>query len=134
MYSDKDDLTAGFPHSEIHGSKLAHSSPRLIAACHVLHRLCAPRHPPDALKTLDYSHYHCPPRSAEAIRPGNDNVEIRQSFNLPDHASFYWSENLWVEACADLACNKAIADPALLNRRRWRERHDNLTAGCAGIG
>ena len=39
----------GFPHSEIAGSKLAHSSPTLIAACHVLHRLCMPRHSPNAL-------------------------------------------------------------------------------------
>jgi hypothetical protein len=31
------------------GSTLARNSPRLIAACHVLHRLLAPRHPPDAL-------------------------------------------------------------------------------------
>jgi hypothetical protein len=31
------------------GSKLAHSSPTLIAACHVLHRLYAPRHPRIAL-------------------------------------------------------------------------------------
>ena len=28
---------------------VAHTSPGLIAACHVLHRLCMPRHPPDAL-------------------------------------------------------------------------------------
>ena len=39
----------GFPHSEIVGSKLAHSSPTLIAACHVLHRLYMPRHPRIAL-------------------------------------------------------------------------------------
>ena len=39
----------GFTHSEIAGSKLAHSSPTLIAACHVLHRLCMPRHSPNAL-------------------------------------------------------------------------------------
>ena len=39
----------GFPHSEIAGSKFAHNSPTLIAACHVLHRLCMPRHPPIAL-------------------------------------------------------------------------------------
>jgi hypothetical protein len=37
------------PHSEICGSKVAHTSPQLIAACHVLHRLCMPRHPPNAL-------------------------------------------------------------------------------------
>ena len=53
--------SCGFPHSEIHGSKRIRSSPRLIAAYHVLHRLLAPRHPPNALKTLDYSHYQYPP-------------------------------------------------------------------------
>ena len=42
----------GLPHSEIPGSKLVCSSPRLIAACHVLHRLLAPRHPPCALSSL----------------------------------------------------------------------------------
>src|SRR6201992_1167086 len=42
----------GFPHSEIPGSKLACSSPGLIAACYVLHRLLAPRHPPYALSSL----------------------------------------------------------------------------------
>ena len=40
---------AGLPHSEICGSKVAHTSPQLIAACHVLHRLCMPRHPRIAL-------------------------------------------------------------------------------------
>ena len=43
---------AGFPHSEIPGSKPACGSPGLIAACHVLHRLLAPRHPPYALSSL----------------------------------------------------------------------------------
>jgi hypothetical protein len=42
-------LPGGFPHSEIPGSKPARGSPGLFAACHVLHRLLAPRHPPDAL-------------------------------------------------------------------------------------
>ena len=40
------------PHSEIHGSKGARPSPRLFAACHVLHRLSVPRHPPNALTRL----------------------------------------------------------------------------------
>jgi hypothetical protein len=48
-------------HSEIHGSKLVRSSPWLIAAYHVLHRLLPPRHPPNALKSLDRSHYQCSP-------------------------------------------------------------------------
>src|SRR5215212_11158217 len=54
-------VEGGFPHSEILGSKLVRSSPRLIAAYHVLHRLSAPRHPPNALKALDRSHDRCPP-------------------------------------------------------------------------
>jgi hypothetical protein len=39
----------GLPHSEIQGSTIARISPWLFAACHVLHRLSVPRHPPDAL-------------------------------------------------------------------------------------
>ena len=45
-------MPAGFPHSEISGSKVACTSPKLIAACHVLLRLHAPRHPPCALSSL----------------------------------------------------------------------------------
>ena len=44
--------SAGFPHSEISGSMLMCSSPKLIAACHVLHRLLMPRHSPCALYSL----------------------------------------------------------------------------------
>ena len=40
------------PHSDIRGSPGARPSPRLFAACHVLHRLSVPRHPPDALHVL----------------------------------------------------------------------------------
>ena len=49
MYSDADTLSGGLPHSEIPGSTIARISPGLFAACHVLHRLSVPRHPPDAL-------------------------------------------------------------------------------------
>ena len=45
--------SGGFPHSEIPGSKRAPNSPGLIAECHVLHRLSVPRHPPNALLTLE---------------------------------------------------------------------------------
>ena len=44
--------TAGFPHSEICGSKAICASPQLIAACHVLLRLLMPRHSPCALVHL----------------------------------------------------------------------------------
>jgi hypothetical protein len=43
---------SGFPHSDTPGSKPACGSPRLFAACHVLHRLLAPRHSPYALSSL----------------------------------------------------------------------------------
>ena len=55
MYSAQKcpDITrSGFPHSDIPGSKLICSSPGLIAAYHVLHRLLVPRHPPYALCNL----------------------------------------------------------------------------------
>ena len=45
---------SGFPHSEICGSKLMCSSPQLIAACHVLHRLPVSRHSPCALSSLTF--------------------------------------------------------------------------------
>ncbi len=64
MDSVQDTLAGGFPHSEIHGSKFVRNSPWLIAAYDVLHRLSAPRHPPNALTTLDRSHCRCPPASA----------------------------------------------------------------------
>ena len=41
-----------FPHSEISGSKDVCSSPKLIAAYHVFHRLPVPRHSPCALLSL----------------------------------------------------------------------------------
>ncbi len=45
-------------HEEICGSKDACSSPQLIAACHVLHRLEVPRHPPCALSSLTIKFTH----------------------------------------------------------------------------
>src|SRR3954467_5261310 len=61
-------VEGGFPHSEIPGSKLVRSSPRLIAAYHVLHRLSAPRHPPNALKALDRSRDRCPHRTGSRCK------------------------------------------------------------------
>ncbi len=45
---------AGLPHSEILGSKVICTTPKLIAAYHVLHRLPEPRHPPFALICFFY--------------------------------------------------------------------------------
>gem|GEM_PF-5133081 len=45
--------SGGLPHSDIRGSHRMCRSPRLIAACRVLHRLREPRHSPCALVHLD---------------------------------------------------------------------------------
>ena len=66
----------GFPHSEISGSTLVCSSPKLIAACHVLHRLLAPRHPPYALSSLT--------TLGNWRTPGAGNVRLRR--RSPDAA------------------------------------------------
>ena len=44
----------GFPHSGIPGLSVACTYPGLIAACHALLRLLAPRHPPYALSNLTF--------------------------------------------------------------------------------
>ena len=50
-------LPAGLPHSEIPGSKLAYSSPRLIAVRHVFLRHLVRRHPPYALYAFTILYY-----------------------------------------------------------------------------
>ena len=52
QYTVTEVYSAGFPHSEIRGSKDICSSPQLIAAYHVFLRLLVPRHPPCALFSL----------------------------------------------------------------------------------
>ena len=53
-------LPAGFPHSDIHGSRDICSSPWLFAACRVLRRLLVPRHPPCALLCLTFAFFQAP--------------------------------------------------------------------------
>ena len=54
QYTLHDSSSCVFPHSDISGSKLICSSPKLFAACHVLRRLPMPRHSPYALLRLNY--------------------------------------------------------------------------------
>ena len=57
MYSDTGDTTSlvpGFPIRTSSDQRSVDSSPRHIAASHVLHRLLMPRHPPCALKHLQH--------------------------------------------------------------------------------
>ena len=46
-------LPLGFPIRKFPDHRLLASSPRLIAGSYVLHRLLTPRHPPDALCSLN---------------------------------------------------------------------------------
>ena len=55
--------TAGLPHSDIRGSQVACTSPRLFAACRVLRRLPEPRHPPCALGSFRRASGDWPPRA-----------------------------------------------------------------------
>ena len=67
----------GFPHSEISGSAPVCGSPKLIAACHVLHRLFLPRHPPCALSSLTIE--LTPRRSIPCISPVRHRRETRST-------------------------------------------------------
>ena len=75
------EVEGGLPHSEILGSKLVRSSPRLIAAYHVLHRLSAPRHPPNTLKALDRSHEQCSPARATLAWFGPLKISQQEDLN-----------------------------------------------------
>ena len=84
---------SGFSHSVIPGSKDACSSPGLIAACHDLHRLPVPRHPPYALIRLTILFY---PReflrgsfkvARTSVRARTTNFERTMQCALYAHAS-----------------------------------------------
>jgi hypothetical protein len=79
MYSAGDTLAGGLPHSDIHGSTPARGSPWLFAACHVLHRLLVPRHPPNALLILDSVDVAPKSRVHHAQKPSSDSVVRVQS-------------------------------------------------------
>ena len=66
----------GLPHSDIHGSTPARGSPWLFAACHVLHRLLVPRHPPNALITLDN---HGPILADQSFPPCTGAIHTQQT-------------------------------------------------------
>ena len=78
-FSGGSPLREGLPHSEILGSQPARGSPRLFAACHVLHRLLAPRHPPDALAFLgphQRQPHHNPTRSTTRRGPRRERTGL----------------------------------------------------------
>ena len=81
MNSGRDLPKEGFPHSDIRGSTIARISPRLFAACHVLHRLLAPRHPPNALVTLTIQ----PQAPARSTKPRTNHSVPNSKPTLTQH-------------------------------------------------
>jgi hypothetical protein len=68
-------LLDGLPHSEIPGSTSARLYPGLFAACHVLHRLSVPRHPPNALtSTLDRKNPSLAETSSARNKPSREDT------------------------------------------------------------
>src|SRR3954469_10270183 len=66
---DRTCLLPGFPIRKSSDQRLVDSSPRLIAASYVLHRLLVPRHPPCALNNLATQKTpHTHPRKETAVR------------------------------------------------------------------
>ena len=86
MYSAGDLPKEGFPHSDIRGSTIARISPRLFAACHVLHRLLAPRHPPNALVSLTIQspiRPHAVPNRATSLNAQQQALRLPLQTTLP---------------------------------------------------
>ncbi len=119
---------AGFPHSDIPGSKTVCVSPRLIAAYHVLHRLLVPRHPPCALSSLTGirskgASCFCPAsqhsivkdrarRAGVACTPAIDTRGARRSISVPRP----WSPEPSLESGGDSGARTRslrLAKPAL---------------------
>ena len=79
------------PHSDISGSSLICSSPKLFAACRVLHRLLMPRHSPCALIRLTFvaasfaSIRFCLSTKAQSLRCGSSQIQsLRFEFGIID--------------------------------------------------
>lgn len=75
-------MRGGLPHSDIPGSPIARISPGLFAACHVLHRLSVPRHPPDAL-----------PSRLSATPNGKNHLRRNRRFRRGDRRSVSFAES-----------------------------------------
>ena len=110
----------GFPHSEISGSTPVCGSPKLIAACHVLHRLLAPRHPPYALSSLTFN-----PRNRCRRPPIRDEPDGRTHATGTLDTLRVWSEKTTV--CRIFSCQRTAEgrparhrEPFTALRRRIR--------------
>ncbi len=99
---------AGLPHSEIRGSMLVCSSPRLIAAYHVLHRLSMPRHPPYALPYL----------SSAILHASSHRLFITLSLTLYFYSLY--TNTYIVCATEQSSCQRTFTRPFRTTRRKFR--------------
>jgi hypothetical protein len=115
------DMTpAGLPHSEIPGSKRACRSPRLIAACCVLHRLSVPRHPPSTLSNLTIKCLDLMRSAVESHYNGFDmhlfsTTRIQLSTNVRSRRSAV-TATLEIAATADPAATSFLRRGLIANR------------------
>jgi hypothetical protein len=100
MYSAKDNqilLRLGCPIRKSSDLSLFSSSPKLIAASHVLHRLLTPRHPPCALSSLtiilrDYSSYTTKLRQKITFVIIFPHIQLSKSKLKHEEVVRYWCE------------------------------------------
>jgi hypothetical protein len=117
------------PHSDIHGSTPARGFPWLFAACHVLHRLLVPRHPPNALLSLEIAtrlSAHHPPCTETILR-----IAIRRMILLIAEITLAQHTTVASEHRPIAERRKAFGQtlaPDLIRGMRWKrpETHQNL--------
>ena len=111
---------SGFPHSEIPGSKPACGSPRLIAACHVLHRLLAPRHSPYALSSLTKCSLHL-----TFLLSGPKAGLPRICGQKTTHCRIFSCQKTCLTSLRCVGWRTVSSSPKLVPSSRWRELVEN---------
>ena len=88
---------AGLSHSEIRGSTVICTYPQLIAAYHVLHRLCEPRHPPCALSY--FLHQAC----TQKAHAGSSYFQLYSKLILDNMKLSRFESSLYSLACVNMS-------------------------------
>ena len=116
--------TARLSHSEISGSKVICTYPKLIAAYHVLHRLREPRHPPYA---LSYFLYDCICYQFNWQRISSSYFQL-YSNKVKSHLAIWftlvWTKVHYLQFCLcqyvkDLLALKGMVEIVELNHFAW---------------
>ena len=119
----------GLPHSDIHGSTPARGSPWLFAACHVLHRLLVPRHPPNALLMLEITR---PPRRDRRLTMHRNHPQITASATAESSAQH--TTRSIDPAHAVLSLSTQHFTPLNTAPGRWTARHSRSLSHAEPTG